>query len=450
MYLPPEVCRVLERLTQAGHESYAVGGCVRDQLLGRPVHDYDVTTSALPEQTEALFCGQVVTRAGLKHGTLTIREGEMPIEVTTFRTEGSYSDGRRPDFVRFGCSLREDLARRDFTVNAMAYSPRTGLVYPFGGQSDLAAGTVRAVGDPAERFSEDALRILRALRFASVLGWQVEDRTARAALECRGQLDHIARERIRDEFLQLLCGPGAAEVLRRFYPVVGTFLPQLLPAVGFEQHNPHHLYDVFEHTLHSVQAIAPDPILRLCMLLHDLGKPACFTRDAAGVGHFYGHAQESTRIARQVVTHLKLSRADAQTVVTLVELHDVTFPPTERVIRRWLGRLGEERLRMLLAIKRADYHAQAMELSDRGTQLDLAEAVLERVLREGQCFSLRQLAVDGRDLIALGFAPGPGLGQALSQLLDAVLEGRCPNEPDALLALARQLPGYPGACPPQP
>jgi tRNA nucleotidyltransferase (CCA-adding enzyme) len=266
--IPSQVDGVLKRLSENGREAYAVGGCVRDSLLGLTPNDWDVATSALPEETERIFADCRVIETGLKHGTVTILSGGMPIEVTTYRIDGAYSDGRHPDDVSFTRNLKDDLARRDFTVNALAYNPESGLADCFGGRQDLADGIIRCVGDADIRFREDGLRILRALRFSSVLGFSIESRTAESALRNRDLLDRIAGERIQAEFTKLLCGRGAAEVLRKFREIIAQFIPEIRPSFGFDQHNPHHSYDVWEHVLHSVNAVTPEPVLRLTMFLH--------------------------------------------------------------------------------------------------------------------------------------------------------------------------------------
>ena len=287
--LPAQVNTALARLHDAGYEAYIVGGCVRDRIMGREPKDYDITTSALPEQTAAVFAGERIIETGMKHGTVTVLLDGEPLEITTFRIDGTYSDSRHPDAVTFTPSLREDLARRDFTMNAMAYSSETGLVDPFGGQADIAAKYIRCVGDPDLRFREDALRILRALRFSSVLGFPIEPETDGAARYLCLLLKKISAERVFSELKQLLCGPDVRRVLLDYAGVLGAVLPEILPMQGFDQRNPHHCYDILEHTAAAVEAMPPEPALRLAALLHDVGKPECFFTDEDGVGHFYGH-----------------------------------------------------------------------------------------------------------------------------------------------------------------
>lgn len=437
--IPYPVEEALGLLRRFGHEAYAVGGCVRDSLLGRVPKDWDLTTSARPEETRGIFLsrGYPVIETGIRHGTVTVLLDGMPIEITTYRVDGSYSDHRRPDQVRFTRSLQKDLSRRDFTVNAMAYSPKEGLVDWFGGWEDCQQGVLRCVGDPEQRFQEDALRVLRALRFSSSLGFELEPATAQAALRRKELLEGIARERICKEFTELLCGDGASSVLRRFYPVAGVFLPELLPMVGFEQHNPHHIYDVLEHTLHALEQVKGTAALRYAVLFHDSGKPLCFSRDEQGAGHFYGHASISAGIAREALTRLRLDSATIDRVALLVKYHDVLIPCSPKSVKRWLNRISEEAFRQLLQVKAADNLAQRPDLSCRVEELKELSSLADRIIQEGQCFCLKDLAVKGADLIQSGMLPGKELGDILRRLLDQVMEGTLPNEKEALLQAAR-------------
>ena len=432
--IPEDVGEVLTKLRSAGREAWCVGGCVRDLLLGRTPEDWDVTTSALPEETMALF-GERAVPTGLRHGTVTVRTGRRPVEVTTYRCDGAYADHRHPEQVTFTRSLEEDLRRRDFTVNAMALSETGKVRDPFGGQEDLKRKLLRCVGDPDRRFDEDALRMLRGLGFAAVLDFAVDPATADSIRRNASLLKEVAAERIRVELEKLLVGPAAARVLRQFPDVAGVFLPELLPAVGFDQRNPHHCFNVWEHTLHSVEAAPPDVVLRMTMLLHDLGKPGCFSVDEKGVGHFYGHHTISCQMAETILDRLRFDHDRKRTILTLVENHDRLIPPEEKMVRRALRKFGEEDLRRLLAVKRADNLAQAPAYRARLKELDAAEAVLEEVLRAEACFSLKQLAVNGRDLMTLGLH-GPAIGQALDRLLDGVVEGTLENRREALLEAA--------------
>ena len=436
--VPAPVTAALDALDVAGYAAYLVGGCVRDALRGEKPDDYDIATDALPRQVVAVFGGARVIETGLKHGTVTVLSDGIPLEITTFRTESGYADHRRPDRVAFTGSLSDDLARRDFTVNAMAWSPRRGLVDPFGGTDDLRAGLLRCVGDPTARFTEDALRILRLLRFAAKLGFSVEAETAAAARALAPTLAYVSAERIHKELTQLLCASDAERVLLDFPDVVCTALPELSPTVGFAQHHPRHAYDVWTHCVKTLAAAPPEPALRWAALLHDAAKPACYSEDAAGVGHFYGHAKQSAVLADALLTRLRFDLRSQKQIVRLIALHDVplefeTPEQTERAIKRLLGRLGEEDFFLLLALKRADLRGQGVPHPTRPALYDAVEALARRILAQAACFSLRDLAVKGSDLLALGYR-GPAVGQALQALLDAVIDDRAPNEKAALLA----------------
>ena len=435
-WIPKPVENILQQLEEAGFEGWCVGGCVRDHLLGRRPGDWDLTTSALPEETLALF-GERAIPTGLQHGTVTIPTDLGPVELTTFRVDGEYQDHRRPDAVRFTCSLEEDLKRRDFTINAMAINRRGELRDPFSGREDLKAGLLRSVGEAERRFEEDALRILRGLRFSSALGFSIEGETARAIREKRELLREIAAERIWAEFSKLLCGPDAVETLRRFPEVVGVFAPELLEMQGFEQHNPHHCYTVWEHTLHAMEQVPGDLILRLTLLLHDMGKPRVFRLDETGRGHFRGHQRESAKMADGLLRRLRCDRKTRETVLLLVEEHDCIIERTESGLLHALHRFGEEDLRRLLAIKRADNLAQAPAYRGMQEEISRAEEILEKLLAEGACYSIKQLAVSGKDLLALGLR-GEALGKALEALLEEVLSQRLPNQREALLSRLKE------------
>lgn len=436
---PENVRWAIRKLNEAGFEAWAVGGCVRDSVLGKEPHDWDMTTSALPEETMAVFAGHPVIGTGLKHGTVTLLVDHEPLEITTYRVDGSYSDGRRPDSVSFTRSLAEDLARRDFTVNAMAAHPEKGIVDCFGGLEDLKSGVIRCVGEPERRFNEDSLRILRALRFSAVLGFSIEQKTAEALISLRENLSQVAVERIFSEFRRLICGKDAVRVLREFPQVFWEFMPELQPMCGFQQHNPHHIHDVWEHTLFAVENTPPEEVLRLAALLHDVGKPDTFTRDEDGTGHFYGHADASLELARGMLSRLKLDNETKSRVLMLIEYHGADIPARPAAVRRWLGKLGEQGFSDLLAIKWADTLAQAPFCRERLAGLDTLADLAKEILAEEQCFSLRQLAVDGRDLMGMGMKKGPELGRVLKLLLEKVVEGECPNEKEALLRLAEEL-----------
>lgn len=441
--IPEGVREVLEALEAAGHEAWCVGGCVRDTLLAdlrmlngaRPPvlspEDWDVTTSALPEETMAVF-GERALPTGLKHGTVTVRTAEGGVEITTYRLDGAYRDHRHPESVTFTRSLEEDLARRDFTVNAMALSLRGELRDPFGGRADLEEGWLRCVGDPDRRFQEDALRILRGMRFSAVLGLDEEDETERAMDRNRELLREIAPERIWTELVKLLCGRYAKEALDNHPLAISAFWPEVLPMVGFDQRNIHHCCDVWNHSTVALANTPPIPELRCAAFLHDIGKPSTFTLDESGVGHFYGHAKASVDLAEGMLRRLRAPNEFRERVLRLIAWHDRDIPRTDKGVRRALRLLGEEELRLLLALKRADNLAQASAYHGRQLEIDRGEAILDRLLAEDACFSLKQLAVNGNDLTALGLR-GPAVGRALETLLSKVVDGELPNQRAALL-----------------
>ena len=437
MDIPKNVRAVLETLEAAGHEAWCVGGCVRDTLLGREPGDWDVATGALPGEVVSLF-GDRAFPTGLKHGTVSVRtEDRKMVEVTTYRIDGEYHDHRRPDSVTFTRSLEEDLARRDFTVNAMALNLRGELRDPFGGQADLERGVLRCVGEPDRRFQEDALRILRGMRFAAVLGLDEDPETAATMDRNRALLRDIAPERIRTELFKLLCGRAAKTVLDRHPQVLGVFWPEALAMLGFDQRNIHHCHDVWNHSTAALANTPPDPVLRCAAFLHDIGKPSTFTLDENGVGHFYGHAKASVALADAMLRRLKCPTEFRERAVRLVEWHDRDIPRTDKGLRRALRLLREEDLRRLLDLKRADNLAQAPAYRGRQAEIQKAEEILDRLLAEDACFSLKQLAVNGRDLLALGLA-GPEIGEALDRLLGKVIDGELPNEREALLKEVRR------------
>ena len=436
--LSAPVRAVLDRLQDAGFEAYAVGGCVRDCLLGLTPHDWDVTTAATPEQTVAVFDGVPVIPTGIQHGTVTVLMDSTPIEVTTFRQDAAYSDHRHPDEVAFSCCLEDDLSRRDFTVNAMAYHPARGLIDRFGGQQDLADRIIRCVGEPNKRFSEDALRILRALRFASQLDFEIEPATAAAARNAHNTLSHVSAERLYAEMTRLLIGAGAGRVLRQFPEIILEVCPQLRDSFRFDQHSRHHIYDVYEHTAYTVDAAPAEPVLRWTMLLHDAGKPACFSLDADGEGHFYGHPAVSARLAGECLDALKADRATRDRVVELVSCHDRRWELTLPSVKRLLHKLGEPTVRSLLAVQRADRAGcRPDDRADREVREAETLRLIDEILESEACFQLRDLAVNGDDWLAAGLPAGPAVGEGLGRLLDAVIEGDLPNEKTALLKAAR-------------
>lgn len=433
--LPPQVLTAMELLEQAGYACHIVGGCVRDMLLGRTPSDYDLTTNALPEQMQQVFASCRTIETGIAHGTLTILLEGMSLECTTYRVDGTYSDGRHPDSVRFTPTLEEDLARRDFTVNAMAYHPRLGLTDPFGGRDDLKRGILRCVGEPERRFTEDALRILRCIRFASVLGFAVEPETSAAVHSMKQRLELVSAERIRSELDKLLMGEHVTEILCRYGDVVFVPIPELAPCLGFAQHSRYHCYDVWTHVAHTVGAAPRDPLLRLTMLLHDVGKPDCFTLDPDGTGHFKGHAPRGAVLATKILPRLRYDKHTCEQVTELIAWHAEKLR-SRAAVRHALSRLGAEQFFRLIEVMCADNSAKQPfcleELPGLLGTADYARALLDA----GACLTLKQLAVNGRDLAAIG-AQGRQIGQVLQMLLDAVVAERASNDRAQLLELAQ-------------
>lgn len=437
MKLPENVLQLLQRLEAAGFACYAVGGCVRDHLLGLEPHDYDLCTAATPEEIKALFSDHRLILAGEKHGTVgVITEGGV-VEITAFRTESDYTDNRHPQQVAFVRSIEEDLARRDFTVNAMAFSPIRGLQDPFGGAADLENRRLRAVGDPFARFREDSLRILRGVRFSIRFGLTPESQTLEAMTELAPLMDNLSRERVFDELCKLL--PLAeAEDLLTFAPVLTRAIPELAPTVGFRQHNPHHIYDVYTHTAHVVAGAPGELPLRWAALLHDIGKPATFTLDEAGQGHFYGHAKVGAQMADQILHRLKAPTHLREQVVTLVAQH-MTYPaPDKKQLRRRLSRLGADTLSAVLQLQQADTCSKGVRSPENAAYFRELDTLLGEILAEDACLTLRDLAVNGHDLMALGIR-GKAIGQTLNRLLELVLDEQIENEKTALLNAVQEM-----------
>lgn len=435
MELPKQAARAIEKLEEAGFEAYAVGGCVRDTILGRTPNDWDITTSALPEQTEAVFADCRLIETGLQHGTVTVLMDGMPLEITTYRVDGTYADFRHPDDITFTRSLQEDLARRDFTMNALAFSPSRGLADAFGGLADLRACQIRCVGTPKKRFEEDALRILRALRFASVLRFSIEPQTEAAVHSSARLILHVSEERIEKELTQLLCGPGAAEVLERYPDVFSVFLPELADTVGFHQKNPHHLYDVYGHTVHAIAAAPADLEVRLSLLFHDIGKPKTFSLDEGGTGHFYGHAAVSAEMADAALRRLRFPTKIREQTVLLVKHHHDPLSEDPRHIRKMVGKFGAAFVEKLIEIERADaIGTGTVDPAEIAERFHSYQEALEWELARKNCFQVRDLAVSGRDLMQAGIPEGPEIGAALNQLLQMVQDETVENTREALLA----------------
>ena len=436
MDIPAYVGDCIEALEGAGFAAYAVGGCVRYALLGRTPHDFDLCTDARPEQTRAVFSGRPLVLAGEKHGTVGVVTPEGVVEITTFRQEGGYGDNRRPDWVDFITDLREDLARRDFTVNAMAYSPARGLADPFGGRQDLEKKILRAVGDPDTRFREDSLRILRGVRFCAAYGLTPDAETEAAMLRQAHLMEHLARERVFEELNKLLPDINAPQLLR-FAPVLAAVIPELGPMIGFDQHSPHHAYDLYTHVAHVVEAVPGEPVLRWAALLHDIGKVPTFTRDENGRGHFYGHAQAGEDMAEAVLRRLKAPTALREQVKQLIGLHMTRLEPEKKRLRRMLNRLGTDTVLRLLDLQQADMGSKGTGTAEEMGQFAPVRELLAEILAEDSCLSLKDLAVNGSDLMALGYS-GREIGRELDRLLELVLEETLPNTREALLAAAKE------------
>ena len=434
--IPKDLEKIIERLNSAGYEAYVVGGCVRDSIMEKTPHDWDICTSATPEVVKSLFSH--TTDYGMKHGTITVFADKEGYEITTFRAETDYSDHRHPDTVEFVADLKSDLSRRDFTINALAYNNESQLIDMFNGLDDIRNQMIRCVGNADERFKEDALRILRALRFAATLGFDIEDKTSEAIHYNVHLLKYIAEERKRDELMKLLGGNYTTKILLEYSDVIAEVIPEIQLCVGFNQNNRYHCYDVYEHMVHAVEN-GITPIEKFALLIHDIGKPHCYTEDKNG-GHFYGHPAISEEIAKDVVTHLKFDNDSKKAVLELVKYHDIEIPVTKKSVLKLLNRLGEERALQLMDIKLADILAHAP-----GTQDALIEKwkifnrLLGEVLVEGNCFSKKNLAVDGNDIKALGVSEGPEIGRIIQTLMGEVMSEQLANEKKVLLNRANEL-----------
>ncbi|MBK5245300.1 MAG: HD domain-containing protein [Eubacteriaceae bacterium] len=437
--LPEAVQKAIEKLELCGFCGYLVGGCVRDYLLGKKPVDFDMTTDASPAEVKKCFKDYRVIETGITHGTVTVILEGFPLEITTHRIETGYSDKRHPDRVLFTKNIAEDLARRDFTMNAMAYHPSKGLIDLFGGEKDLSDQMIRCVGDPNRRFNEDALRILRGLRFASVLGFYLEERTKKALFENRELLKAISVERIAIELTKLLCGKNVRDVLINGVAVIGVMIPELLPMEEFNQKNPHHCYDVLTHTAVALENILPIPHLRWAMLFHDAGKPGTYTEDSRNIGHFRGHSQLSEKIAVSRLQALKMDNKTISQVRTLVKYHTTPLEPSKKSIKRWLNRLSKPLFLDLLAVKHADILAKSPGNVKRLETLEAVQVLLQEIISENECFSLKDLAVNGSDLIELGINNGEEIGRILKMLLEGVIDEEFGNTREILLEKAKEL-----------
>ncbi|MBE6864305.1 MAG: CCA tRNA nucleotidyltransferase [Ruminococcus flavefaciens] len=427
----PKAEALLKRLEDAGFEAYYVGGCVRDHLMGRAVHDVDITTNALPEQTAAVFEGYKVIPTGIRHGTVTVLAEGTPYEITTYRVDGSYSDSRRPDSVEFTPDIVQDLARRDFTMNAIAMDIRGNIVDPFGGRGDIEHSLIRCVGEPEKRFTEDALRIMRGIRFASQLGFGIEEKTAQAIIDMRGRLSIISRERVREELDKLLCGKDCGKVLTDYRVIIAEIIPEMVACFGFDQFSRYHKYDVYEHIVKAVTSAPQDQlILRRALLLHDIAKPQMFTLDENGVGHFKGHAKVSAEMAKEILTRLRFDNRTIALTSQLISHHSDKIH-SERQIRLMVSEFGIETFLMLMDFKKYDNCGKNDFVLDENKEFDRFKVIAREFADSGECITLSQLAISGSDLTELGFR-GKEIGTALAQLHSLVIIGDLPNDKQAL------------------
>ena len=438
MNIPAHVSELMDILECRGFEAWAVGGCVRDHALGIEPQDFDLCTSAHPQQIQSAFQGYDLVLAGLKHGTVGVVTDGGVVEITTFRAEGDYTDSRHPGWVKFVPELKEDLMRRDFTINAMAFSPRRGWQDPFGGLEDLKNRTLRCVGDPEQRFREDALRILRGARFAARFALDIEENTWRAMLSTAHLIGGLARERVFEELCKLICYTDAP-TLCKLAPILAHAIPELGPMIGFDQHTRHHAHDVFTHTAWVVHRVSPEPVIRMAALLHDVAKPATFSIDDLGRGHFIGHAKVGESMADEILLRLKAPTEFRETVTWLIGMHMAFYQPSRKGVRSVLSRWGEERLLMLNQLHKADLLGKdAEDISERLAELNEVESLLRQIQEEEGRMTLKKLAVKGGDLMALGIPAGPHMGEILDRLLLNVIFEELPNEPAPLLERAKQ------------
>lgn len=434
--IPPEALEVLRALEEAGYESWIVGGFLRDALLGRNPSDVDIATSALWTESRDVFLarGWRAHETGTAHGTITAIVGDKAFEVTTFRSDGAYDDARHPSRVTFVKSIDDDLSRRDFTMNALAYHPERGFRDPFGGLADIESGTIRAVGDPEARFREDALRIVRACRFVGQLGFSIDEDSYRGMCSNKGRLCLVSKERILQELRLLMASPHAGKAIRETVDALSAVLPELVAMKGFDQHSPYHAYDVLEHTARVVDGVRPSEDLRWAALFHDAGKPAACYIDEDGRGHFRGHPAISAQIAKGAMDRLGMSSAFEDRVIQLVLHHDDRIEPSKPSVKRAVVKMGGdvELVRALFELKRSDALAHAPTHTERAKLADELQDILDKIVEEGEALSLRDLDIDGNDVMRLGVPKGPRVGQALDAALDAVIEDQVPNNKEAL------------------
>lgn len=438
--LPDDVRLILSTLKENGYECFCVGGCVRDSLSKKPVNDWDFTTNATPDEVQRCFSSYQTIDIGKKFGTICVVINGENYEITTYRIDNDYKDSRHPESVSFSKNLKDDLARRDFTVNALAYNEEVGVVDEYGGLNDLSLGVIRCIGDADERFNEDALRILRALRFASTYGYSIEQKTSESILRNRENLNDIAPERITKELTRLLCGDNVDFILRRYRDVFAVIIPQIAGMFNFDQNTKHHNKDLWRHTVSAVKHTPADAVLRMTMLLHDIGKPMTEHKDKKGASHFPNHPKLSCAMAKTILTDLRFPNDFISTVTLLIENHDNRYKAESPMIKRCMRDLGVENTRKLLTIQRADILAQSnYKRVEKLSTLDSVVEEFERILKEKECFNLDSLAVNGKDIIHLGVLKGEKIGEILRTLLDNVIDGKLINEKSELLEFAKTM-----------
>lgn len=434
--VPAPVNYIIQELEKCGHEVYMVGGCVRDSVLGKKPHDYDICTSATPDEILKAFPNEEIIPTGLQHGTITILINKEPFEVTTYRIDGDYSDNRRPDNVTFTKNLVEDLRRRDFTINAMAYNPKTGLIDPFNGMEDIKYKKIRCVGSAEDRFNEDALRILRAIRFEAQLGFAGLPETMFEIERQYERLKNISIERINSEFCKIVASEQFCVELVLYPNVFSLFIPELKDLIGFQQNNPYHAYDVFDHTAHAIEKCESDDlVVRLAVFFHDFGKPHSYQDGEDGIRHFKGHGKVSAEITDSIMKRLRFDNETRNKVVELVYYHDATFEVGNKYVKRWLNKIGEKQFRRLLEIRKADIKGQKPDYEEsRIEKVCNIESIFEEILQEQECFSLKDLAVNGNDVKkTMNLKEGKDIGYWLNEILKRVMDGELKNNRDDLI-----------------
>ncbi len=436
--LPEKVNKIIKLLKDNGFEAYAVGGCVRDTVMGIPANDFDITTSALPEETKKVFSNYRIIENGIKHGTVTVIIDKEPFEITTYRIDGDYLDNRRPKTVSFSRNLKDDLARRDFTVNTLCYNEDDGLIDVFGGINDIENKVIRCVGDAKKRFREDALRIMRALRFSAVLGFEIEKETADAIKSEKDLLKNIATERIRDEFTKLVCGKNAPKIIAEYHEVIEIFIPEISALFGCKQNTPYHIYDVAEHTLCALGFIENSEKLKLAMFFHDIAKPICKKTDENSVDHFKGHALIGEKLTFDILKRMRYDNKTVNTVSRLVAIHSDRCPVTKQQAKLMLCEIGVENYSAFIKIRRADCLAKANPHS-HDIKLENMQIFLEEILKNEECFSLKDLKINGNILKKLGVKEGKNIQEILQKLLYKVINEECENSQKSLVASAEEI-----------